>query len=71
VLWTDEDQINLDADTTTDEYRRGPTSTMQRANSATDDLAVDKEDPNLKNPNFIEEICEQQPNLTPNFPSQR
>jgi hypothetical protein len=45
--------------------------TRTDADNATGDKAVDDEDPNqLKNPNFIDEIGEKQPNLTSNFPSQ-
>jgi len=40
------------------------------ADNATGDRAVDDEDPNLKNPNFTDEIGEKQRNLTSNFPSQ-
>jgi len=52
-LWTEEDEIELDAD------------------NATGDRAVNEEDPKLKNPNFTDEIGKKQPNLTPNFSSQR
>jgi hypothetical protein len=45
-------------------------STRTDADNATSDRAVDDEDPNLKNPNFIDEIGEKQPNFTPNFPFQ-
>jgi len=44
--------------------------TRTDADNATGDRDVDDEDPNLKNPNFTDEIGGKQPNLTPNFPSQ-